>query len=594
MISWRNSTSWFRPTSDPSPNSNGDGEALTGATLPLRARLFLTVTIALFPIALVSILQGMERARIDVDNVRDRLVQSARIAASDEGNVLASSEQILRALSNIDAVRNVTGGCNNALADALLGVRFATNILRIDQYGIIVCSGDPKARGMKVSDLTLFQSSRGAKGFTVSGQMISRVSKIPVIGTMLPLHDARGRFQGAVSLGVDIRWIDRMLHAQNLPKGAVVAVFDRKGAVIATNRPELARSIFAGLPALQDGVQSARDSNDDHWTFAAAPLVGNNVFVGFAMRQARLFGPTYLRALLDFLLPILMIGVAWLAIWLATERQVNQWIGYLRRCAEAYRAGHYALRPSLDNAPAEFRTLGNAMRDMADGIQQRDNSLRDAIAQKTLLIRETHHRVKNNLQIVMSLLSLQASQSHDPAISEALGTARARINALALVHRILHEVEDQTTVDLPRMLKELSQQIVGAMTADGSDIRIDLDVLPRQVPGEIAVPLALFSVEALTNIFKHAFPETRMSGAIRISLRTASRGNLCLSISDDGIGFSEPERITGIGDRLLSVFGRQIRGIARVESSPGRGTLVELVFADPDGADGEASAIAAA
>jgi len=289
-----------------------------------------------------------------------------------------------------------------------------------------------------------------------------------------------------------------------------------------------------------------------------------------------------------------MIGVAWLAIWLATERQVNQWIGYLKRCAEAYRGGHYTLRPSLASAPAEFRTLGKAMQDMADGIQQRDKSLRDAISQKTLLIRETHHRVKNNLQIVMSLLSLQASQTRDSAVRDALNTVRARINALALVHRILHEVEDQTTVDLPRMLKELSQQIVGAMAAEGSKIEVDVDVISRQVPGDIAVPLALFTVEALTNIFKHAFPPVRKTGSIEVSLKPASRGNLCLCIEDDGVGFSEPERIHGIGDRLLNVFGRQIRGVAKVESRPGSGTLVELVFADPLHDSEEPSAMAAA
>jgi len=585
-------TNWFRRTSDPNPKDSGD---VIGSTLPLRARLFLTVTIALFPIALVSILQGMERARIDVENVRDRLVQSARVAASDEGNVLTSSEQILRTLSNIDAVRNVTRDCNNALTDALIGIRFATNLARVDEHGTVVCSADPRARGIYIGDLPFFQVSRGASAFTVSGQMTSRVSKMPVIGTMLPLHDAQGRFQGAVSLGVDIKWLDHLLRAQNLPNGTVVTVFDRRGSIIATNKPDVAGKLFSAAPGdLKGDIRSALDSRGARWTFTTAPMVGNNVFVGFAQRQARLFGPTYLRALLDFLLPILMIGVAWLAIWLATERQVNQWIGYLKRCADAYRGGHYALRPSLAGAPAEFRTLGNAMQDMADGIQQRDRSLRDAIAQKTLLIRETHHRVKNNLQIVMSLLSLQASQTRDSAVRDALNTVRARINALALVHRILHEVEDQTTVDLPRMLKELSQQIVGAMAAEESDIEVDVDVISRQVPGDIAVPLALFTVEALTNIFKHAFPPARKTGSIEVSLKPASRGNLCLCIEDDGVGFSEPERIHGIGDRLLNVFGRQIRGVAKVESRPGSGTLVELVFADPLHDSEEPSAMAAA
>jgi two-component sensor histidine kinase len=140
----------------------------------------------------------------------------------------------------------------------------------------------------------------------------------------------------------------------------------------------------------------------------------------------------------------------------------------------------------------------------------------------------------------------------------------------------------------------LSQQIVGAMAAEGSGIHVDVDVISRQVPGDTAVPLALFTVEALTNIFKHAFPQTRKSGSIRVSLKSAGRGNLVLSIEDDGIGFSESERTPGIGDRLLTGFGRQIRGIVKVESKPSSGTLVELTFADPVQDSEEPSAIAAA
>ena len=177
------------------------------------------------------------------------------------------------------------------------------------------------------------------------------------------------------------------------------------------------------------------------------------------MGENRLFGPTYLHVGLDFALPILMIGFAWFAIWLATDRQVTQWINYLRRIAAAYRSGHYAIRPDLAEAPAEFKLLGDAMSEMAEGIQDRDRRLREAVDVKTTLIREIHHRVKNNLQIVMSLLSIQANQVKDMGARDALLQAQTRINALALVHRILNELEDQSTLDIRQLLEELCHQI---------------------------------------------------------------------------------------------------------------------------------------
>ncbi len=564
--------------------------------MSLRFRLFLTVTIALIPIAVVSVLQGMERASVDIANVRERLVQSARMAASNQENVFASGEQVLRALGNLDDVRNITGDCDRTLSDALAGLHVFTNLSRADRNGIIVCSALPQAKGRDVSRLAIFQGARKNSAFTVSGQITSQVTHGPVIGATLPLRDSAGRFQGTLGFGVNVQWLGEILKARDLPKGAVVSVFDRTGAIVASNNLAVARAVFRRMPraeTLRGGLESRGDAQGRIWTFAAAPLAGNNVFVGFAMRRSQLFDPTYLRVGTDFLLPIVMIGLAWAAIWFATERQVTQWIVYLRRIAAAYRGGRYNLRPALDDAPAEFKLLGQAMEDMAAGIEDRDKSLREAVAQKTLQIRETHHRVKNNLQVVISLLSLQATQSQDPAIRGALVQAQARIGALALVHRILNDIEDQTSVDLPQMLDDLTRQVVEAMAVERTDVEIAVDVLPGCAPGEIAVPLALFTVEALTNIFKHAFPSATARGTIKVSLQRQAPGKLRLAVEDDGVGYAAANIRSGIGSRLLKVFGRQIQGVVSTDSQPGRGTSVELVFADPND-PGRAQGVAAA
>jgi two-component sensor histidine kinase len=218
------------------------------------------------------------------------------------------------------------------------------------------------------------------------------------------------------------------------------------------------------------------------------------------------------------------------------------------------------------------------MKDMAEGIEDRDRNLREAVAQKTLQIRETHHRVKNNLQVVMSLLSLQAAQSGVPEVRDALTQAQARINALALVHRNLNQIEDQTSVDLQDLLGELTRQIVDSMVVDHAKISVTVDILPVRVTGEIAVPIALFTVEALVNIFKHAFPSKRPTGSVSIGLGRRNDGVFCLAIEDNGIGFSAADFKPGIGERLLKVFGRQVRGTVSMDSRPDRGTRVELTF----------------
>jgi two-component sensor histidine kinase len=548
----------------------------------LRRRLQAIITLALLPVVLVSIFQGVARARLDIDNVHTTLLQQARTVAAGDQNLLSAAEQVLRAVGSLSEVRGMNGNCDGVLADTLIGVRYFSNLSRIDADGRVACSAMALAHGMSAKDYEVFKDAQKTDGMAVSNELISRVTGQPVIGGMLALHKPDGSFDGTIAITLDVHWIDYMLRAANLPKGAVVAVYDRSGKVIATNNQDVGPVIAkASLSSGADpnSVSIAIDKRGDHWRFGNAALMGNSIFVAFAQGESRLFGNTYLHVGLDFALPILMIGFAWVAIWLATDRQVTQWISYLRRIAAAYRSGHYAIRPDLAEAPVEFKLLGDALSEMAEGIQDRDRRLREAVDVKTTLIKEIHHRVKNNLQIVMSLLSIQANQVKDLVAKDALLQAQTRINALALVHRILNELEDQSTLDIKQLLEELAHQIAGGMSND--NVKVEVNVQSRVVSGSVAVALALFTVEALTNIFKHAFPEEKQ-GVIRVSMAPAPDGKLKLIIADDGLGFSSGETNRSVGSRLIKTFGLQLGGVSSVHSEPGKGTVVDLVFPDPD------------
>jgi two-component sensor histidine kinase len=548
----------------------------------LRRRLQVIITLALLPVVLVSIFQGVARARLDMATVHERLLQSARTVAAGDQNLLAAAEQVLRAVASLSEVRGMNGNCDGVLADTLIGVRYFSNLARIDENGRVVCSAMALARGLNVSNYAVFQQARRSPEMAVSNEMVSQVTGDRVIGGMLALHKPDGTFDGVVAISLDVHWIDYMMRTANLPKGAVVAVFDRAGKVIATNNVPVGNAIAHAAISKSVGgeeVSTAADARGEHWRFGNAALMGNSISIAFAMSESNLFGDTYLHVGLDFALPILMIGFAWFAIWLATDRQVTQWINYLRRIAAAYRSGHYAIRPDLADAPVDFKLLGDALSEMAEGIQDRDRRLREAVDLKTTLIREIHHRVKNNLQIVMSLLSIQANQVKDLGAREALLQAQTRINALALVHRILNELEDQSTLDIRDLLDQLCHQIAGGMGKE--NVRVEVDVPSRVVTGSVAVALALFTVEAITNIFKHAFPDDR-EGVIRVSMAPAEGGKLMLSIADNGLGFAMDTTGKSVGSRLIKTFGLQLGGVSTVRSEPGKGTVVELVFPDPD------------
>jgi two-component sensor histidine kinase len=467
------------------------------------------------------------------------------------------------------------------------GLNYFTNITRVDSKGDVLCSAVPLPTDQaNESNQPWWMEATQRTGFFITPQIYSVAAHRNVLGGVLPLKTADGKFDGVMALALDISWLDVLLHTKPIPRRAVLTVFDPAGAIVASSDEEASGKVFAVRPAVlrSDELLSA-DVNGRTWSYVLVPLSANGTSVGFAMRNRDLFASTYLHVATDLLLPVLMLGLASAAIWIATDRQITRWIVYLRRIATAYARGHYAIRPvALAEAPSEFRTLGETFSAMAAAVQDRDRRLREALAQKSLLIKETHHRVKNNLQIVMSLLSLQAGKLRDPAAQNALRQAQVRVNALALVHRILHEIEDLGSVDLKRLLEDLAGQIQEGFGAERRDLRLELEIVPRQAPSDIAVPLTLFTVEALTNAFKHAYPVGSRGGVIRISLVPVEDRKLRLAIEDDGMGVEQEagnSSGSGIGSRLIQAFAQQVGGSAKVSPRDSGGTVVELIFRDP-------------
>ena len=540
--------------------------------------------LVLLPPALLSIVLGVDSARRDVADLRERLVSTTRAAATPAENILASARDITLALSNLPDIRNGTRGCDADLERAAQGIAFLNNIARVDASGRVICAAQARNVGANVRDLPVWPTLPTQEGFIVSGVTESRLTGRPVVLGILPLRDTTGRFYGSLDVSIDVEWLKDVLKSSPLPPGSLMAVFDRDRKMIAATNANVARAVFAHEIAPQrrshTAVRTAKDDNGNAWTYATTALLSPDIYVGFAMPDARLYGETYMSAATYIVLPFVMILLAWIAIWIVTDRQLVRWIIYLRRVSAAYRSGHYALRPALEDAPSELRALGDALTEMAAGIRDRDRSLRDAIAQKSLLIKEIHHRVKNNLQVVMSLLSLQAKRLHDPSAQDALKDTSTRIHALALVHRILYEVEDQNSVDVKRLLEQLAEQTSEGFGGDHRNVRVIASVVPRDIASDTAVTLSLFAVEAITNAFKHAFPGGR-SGAIRVVLEPAGEETLRLAVEDDGVGFGADEGQSSIGARLIKTFGLQLGGTAEIRSNAGCGTIVEIVFPDP-------------
>jgi two-component sensor histidine kinase len=208
-------------------------------------------------------------------------------------------------------------------------------------------------------------------------------------------------------------------------------------------------------------------------------------------------------------------------------------------------------------------------------LEQSAAALSAALGEKDILLREIHHRVKNNLQITSSLIQLQSRSFQDPAVRAAFDQTQQRLRSISLVHDVLYHENTAARVDAAVYLRELTEEIATANGAEERGISVEVDAESIVLsPGQVT-PLGLCLAEVLTNAFKHAFPEGR-AGSILVRAREAG-GEIELLVRDDGEGFEgEPDRKGSLGLMLISVLARQIGGAFSFSSEGG--TLFRLAF----------------
>ncbi|MFZ5745868.1 MAG: sensor histidine kinase [Pseudomonadota bacterium] len=249
------------------------------------------------------------------------------------------------------------------------------------------------------------------------------------------------------------------------------------------------------------------------------------------------------------------------------------WIAVLRAQVAAIAAGQYAdVTANCAHAPDELTELCGDLERLAEILAERDKV-------RASLALEVHHRVKNNLQIVASLLSLQAGRSDSPAVQEALVQTRERIEALALVQRAIYvQANDggQPSLDVANLIQELCGQF--RRTHSGrSEVAFSCKSASLLVPLDSALPLALFAVEAVTNAYAYAFPDRR-TGSIRLRFTVSKAGLARLSVVDDGIGFATDGSARTTGRLLMGGFADQLQGRFKITSRPSGGTTAQLDY----------------
>jgi two-component sensor histidine kinase len=185
------------------------------------------------------------------------------------------------------------------------------------------------------------------------------------------------------------------------------------------------------------------------------------------------------------------------------------------------------------------------------------------------LLKELHHRVKNNLQILSSLLSLQSQQLTDDTAIKAVKSSESRINAMALIHRKLYTVDQNRTVDIKEYITELIQYLVYSYGYHEKDLKLDLQIREINIDVDKAIPLGLILNELISNAFKHAY-ENQPNPKLMVNLEYPDVHELNIQIQDNGggIGITDPKRKT-FGMKMVSTLIKELKGTLNVKSENG-------------------------
>lgn len=556
--------------------------SLKGLLSGVRGRLVALVVAAAIPAAGIAAANAWAAYEATLSQrLRDAAILR-EVASARHGAAVGALRDMLEGVARFTHLPDLSrGACDAELARlrSLKPERYS-NFWLLDADGMLTCSGLAAGGRRSSADLDYVRQVQATRRFAVGEFTIGTISGHEVLPAAAPMIAPDGSLRAIVGGGLRL---DYLLRDGQAPEDAGVQhvwLLDREGTVLPLGdapegflpRPELLSVMLAAGRATRRGI--ARDGASYAWSIDQLSP-GLELLVGVPMEQTEAAAQRALaQRLVEF---AIFLGACILAVLLGVEFGVSRPLRRLAARVRRWAPGRVFEAGAQAGGPREVHDLDNALRAAAEALQERDAALTGALRQRDLLMAEIHHRVKNNLQVVASLLSLQADRLRTPGARAEFAVARDRVQALATLHRHLYLHQSFERISLRAFLEELSRQLGDAMGAGAEDrISIVIEADDVEMGSDQAISLALLLTETVSNAIRHAFPDGR-EGTIRITFRTEG-DEAFLVVHDDGVGLREASSAggDGLGLQLIEGFAAHLGGEAVVTVEDG--TCISVRF----------------
>ena len=543
----------------------------------------IVLIVTFLPVFTISFGQAYARLAQDRSVVARKLADAVSLSQEQGKHVLDTASETLNRLGLRDDVLKAAPSCRQTLDVALLALPNVINIVRVNATGSVTCSARPIIVSPDMREHPWWKKLSTTPEITYFGPTIGRASQKSVLIMGHAVKDSGGRPDGHVVLNVDLEKLERNLQQRMLQQDARLALVDQSGTQIHASTPRLGPRFASGVTikftdVSQESIAAARGDDGRLWSYSVAPLIADQVFLMYAMPDDILFSSTLRHVATDIALPLIALLLTGAGLWMAIQYIVVRPVERLQDLAKSYAVGKFETRtPQFAYGPKELIDLREDLATMAGRAQIRDFRLKRTNDHKDALVKELHHRVKNNLQMVLSLISLQARQVVNLESRTPFDRLHARIAAMALVQNLIVEKNDHDVIDACSLIEIVTAQLQRSNPIECARLGIEIECEPLALVKEKALPFALFVLEGVTNALEHGFVESA-SGHIIVKFETLAGNQAKLSIGDTGKGWAPGSAVTGTGQQLLAAFARQLGGQLTVEPTPTYPTLICVQF----------------
>ena len=524
----------------------------------LASKVILFLTLALLPIGLIAIFQT---AKI---NEGARQNASLSFLALTDDAIAAEREVVQRAFGAIPALIALIEPIEDDPLACRAQLRKLLDISDRYSYagrqsadGVVRCSSADKVLDFSDSPQFLELARNPRRIVTVrkngqaSGQAVMIVAE-PILKS--------GVFDGYASVSVPINSFPGSNSAPGNPVELIL--FSPSGEVLTSRGDiETATSLLPANSDLADlaglGRHALREPSADgvQRTFAVVPLVPGAAYALSVWDEANAAGQVADPTVPAYGVPLLMWLASIVAAVTAMHFLVLRNMRNLSREITSFTRDHQPLRPRMPaSAASEFRALEGDLVAMTASILSHEKHLEASVKEKNVLLKELHHRVKNNLQLISSIMNMQRRTANKPETRRVLQSLQSRVLGLAAVHRSLYQTSDLSSTNAGALVRNMADQLSGK---DAGNVTLDVDVADLQVFPDQAIPLSLLVAEAITNAQKYGGAAKGAVPWIKVHLTEQPDGQILAEVTNS-LAPDHTMGEQGLGTQLIDAFAGQL------------------------------------